>query len=737
MRPLGPLPIVSLTVVIALWMASLSAAAEHGLYFGGQGGSINLTDVKLPADATQLTVECRFKTSVKLRQTVKLIAQWTDDARADDKGTFHLDLKPPSQIAFSLRNAKGQVKSIVGRAPWSDGKWHHVAATYDGQQLTIVLDGKTIGATKLVGFGTPAPSSLPLQIGPTVPAKGRRPTPFEGFISDAAIWSTARNAESIAANLTEPLTGSEPGLVALVVLREDSPTSKVKSKVGSGNEATLPKSLAATGWCITPMWHEPMPDRPFLHLFKFNLSTKASKPDSSQLESATNSIPGISGAIRQIIVSNEKTKQVGVLWQDKASDKVFITWVAPDLTSHETIALKGMDSALLAAGTTDTKGNLAYLMIEKGARGRPETQTLKANLYVASPDGKARGDKPVDMSKSKTGFNVYNYGGRWVGSMRFHNGVLGLILPRTMHRSADGLNHQGAIAVALSAKDLTVIKNMGQTSGHSFGNILKVSSRGEFIGLDLGDNYPRGVHLHKFTRAGRVSRVLFTYKTRHGTTTRNSPEVYKEISGGGKTFYKWSNDNATYTELGGVIEGRKSYSVIFSTDRSLEGKVLDNSRAFRNSGDPRDIAMLRVIKNFEKVKSTNNVVSDAIMADIPRGAKTETGGFYNFGGGFDKQRITGVIWLTKYAKDEAAHAPHPIRLNDGSILIIWEKTGPEGASLWAMKVAETGKILTEPMNLGVEMRLNREAPSITVGGRAFVLAKDKAGHTKLLFVYDQ
>ena len=48
-------------------------------------------------------------------------------------------------------------------------------------------------------------------------------------------------------------------------------------------------------------------------------------------------------------------------------------------------------------------------------------------------------------------------------------------------------------------------------------------------------------------------------------------------SGNGKTFYKWSNDNGTYTELGGVVEGRASYSVFFSTDRSPEGGVAPSS----------------------------------------------------------------------------------------------------------------------------------------------------------------
>ena len=73
---------------------------------------------------------------------------------------------------------------------------------------------------------------------------------------------------------------------------------------------------------------------------------------------------------------------------------------------------------------------------------------------------------------------------------------------------------------------------------------------------DLGDNYPRGIHLHRFplTNAqGRESikhRVVYGFKTKHGTSARSPAgktyDEYTEISGGGNTFYKWSNDNNVY-----------------------------------------------------------------------------------------------------------------------------------------------------------------------------------------------
>jgi hypothetical protein len=76
---------------------------------------------------------------------------------------------------------------------------------------------------------------------------------------------------------------------------------------------------------------------------------------------------------------------------------------------------------------------------------------------------------------------------------------IGMILSRKMTKGGDGLNHQGAIAVVLSADKLQIVKNLGQTSGHSFANSLIKRSDNKFSGIDLGDNYPRGINYWNFT----------------------------------------------------------------------------------------------------------------------------------------------------------------------------------------------------------------------------------------------
>jgi hypothetical protein len=647
-------------MMIAAWICALALAGgidEKGLYFGAPGGQVTAGEL---AAAEPLTVEFRFKTLEKVKTTFKVVSQG---------GRFFVALGASGRIDFSLSGDLS--KTVSARAAWKDGVWTHLAATWDGSEAAIWVDGKKVVGEKIDGLGKLAATAQPLVIGPPVDPKIRTKEHIEGFLSDVAVWNDVVTAPA-------KLAGNEPKLLAYHSLRWKADG--------------LSPSLARSGWCRTAWWYDEKPDRPYLHLFTIDA--------------------GIAGAARSILVDNESKGEVGVLWQDKAEVKV--TWVDAALGEPRTSALKSLPAAALVCGAADARGNLYYLMVETAAG-----DSVKAAMYLAAPDGKPIKEAPVDTTQG--GWNIYSYGGRWVGSMAIAKDSGCLIIPRTMHMSGDGLRHQGAIAVTFPP-DLSRFQNHGQTSGHSFGNLLTLTKRDEFLGLDLGDNYPRGVHLHRIANGARQSRVLFTYKTAHGTSARGGSPPYPEISGNGKTYFKWSNDNGTYTELGGVVEGRASYSVVFATDRSPEGKVLDNSR-IGIANEPRDVAMLRVIKNFEKAPSGSEV-SDALMAGPVPGSKPETGGFYDFGGKWQAQRVTGVIWLTNYPSGEAAHAPQLFPRKDGTITVVWEKTGgADGPALCALTVDESGKKLGDVVRMS-PATLARETVPIRVGDRLFTLTKE-------------
>ena len=122
---------------------------------------------------------------------------------------------------------------------------------------------------------------------------------------------------------------------------------------------------------------------------------------------------------------------------------------------------------------------------------------------------------------------------------------------------------------------------------------------------------------------------------------------------------------------------------------------------------------------------------------FPKASKVETGGFYDFGGQWTPQRVTRVIWLTNFKRGASVHAPQPLHLRDGTILILWEKTGPSGPGLFGTHVAESGQILGQSVCRTLNWQFNRGDRPLVLGDRIFLLATDKTtGETRLCFVYD-
>ncbi len=690
-------------------LASLTAAAvsQDGfhLYFG-HGGNVTIAQPKLPAPDQGLTVACWFRGAKRLRTSVSLLAIAPEHKKDEDLGLFALVLSASNSLNFSLRNAAGQSQSVAGLGKWLDGRWHRATATWDGVTMSVYVDGRQLAQKEAKDFGPLATTKHALQVGPVSAAKARKPVRFDGCIGGVKIWSRALTAAEVAAGGGRA-DDNATDCLASYALTADEPVAQVRDGLGDGPAAQLSEDLARSGWLRTRPWTQAADEKmapPGLDFYCYDLADV------------------VLGAGRHILVEHAKKKRIGVLWQDARTDAVAVTWIDPTLRSHETHELTAAAGMRLAGGTSDEAGNVYYLTIQDAPRNRTAEFEVAAVMHKARLDGTGAIQRALDVSKQ--GVNIYDFSSGVLRSanMRHSKGMVGVMLPRRMHKSGDGLRHQGAIALTFSAKDLELTHHHGQTSGHSMANFLTVNKKGNFVALDLGDNYPRGVHLHEFDKAKRTSRLVFTFKTEHATRAKDGMPVYDEISGDGRTFYKWSNDNAVYTELGGLVENKRSYTIVFATDQGLDGRVLDNSRAFRGCTDPRNLALVRVVKDFGRAP-TGSEIGDALMASLPRKPIAETGGYFDFSGRWHKQRVVGVTWLTKYAAGDGAHAPQLVPQEDGNILILWEKSGGD-ASLCAMVIEPDGSVVTEAFALPFATRLNRQDRVLTVADRTYLLATD-------------
>lgn len=775
------MPVILRCGLVPLLVAvGLVAHAAEALYFGDLEGTVEIPADTFPADSDAWTVECRFKLLAIPRQPLRLVSQWNDQkARKgrpapDDRGRFHLSLGPAGRVTFGFRTADGEEYTTSGLWEKPDDAWHHVAATWNKGQVRLLLDGEMVEQRNYSPELAPAATALPLVVGHQELnrlLKDKSPPLFEGFISDVAIWRIPREADAIRQDLTATRSGDEAGLVACYpllrsstqattspeesasapttfaapitlddVVKLDSQTKQASTAGPKDSRPDMPSpglprgvpdagivgGLARAGWYETPVWSEPNTDRPWLHLGRHDLSAR---PEAMR-EDDTEALPALNSHIRRL-VANDKTQQAGVLWQDLHTRQVYVTWVEPDLSRLRCASLPVLEKSDLVAATWAPAGHLYYLMIEPLPGGRPESEVPKSMIRLVKPDGELVCESPVDMGPGA--FSWYTPYGR--GNMAYADGGVSVILPRTFCNgdpTGQAAHHQGAVTATFTA-DLSRVAIFGNSASHSLGSVLSSASTNDPLGLELGDCFPRSLQLHKFTIRrdlppsgqpnqplpfNRVSKTIYNYICHQITIGEPGKEM------------KVAHDGNTYTELGGVAEGQLSYSVVFAADRSPEGRTLDYDRVGKE-GDPRDLALLRVVKNFETVPGGYDV-QDALMVpstspDVPQPAPVETGEFRVFTGEVCRQRNTGLIWLTNYGTNERAHAPHVVRRGDGNVLIIWEKTGGTDSrpSLWAMVIHESGQTIVPPVCLGVDLELDREDPVIRVGKRDYFLARDR------------
>ena len=116
----------------------------------------------------------------------------------------------------SAPNGQGQKSFYTQSDTIQLNKWYHIAGVIDANRNTMQLfiNGVEVGKTDFKGGESFYQSRKPLRIGWTY--EGARPTqsPFVGFIDEVRIWSVARTAAEIRADMNTELIGNEPGLAA-------------------------------------------------------------------------------------------------------------------------------------------------------------------------------------------------------------------------------------------------------------------------------------------------------------------------------------------------------------------------------------------------------------------------------------------------------------------------------------------------------------------------------------------
>ena len=422
--------------------------------------------------------------------------------------------------------------------------------------------------------------------------------------------------------------------------------------------------------------------------------------------------------------------ETGFVWQVPKGGETYVTWLSADMSGAVSHALPLPKDRALAGAVGDDAGAIYALMIQPSEK---QLTTREVKIYRLDATAETvTVDAENALDASKKGLNITSFGAVSGSSnqvaMRYSGGKIGMFLARKMHKAGDGLNHQGAISLVVDGESLKVLKNHGQSSGHSFESYLTLDDDGRFLGVDLGDNYPRGVHLHRFDDSGRKSRVVYTFKTKHGTNAKNpAGKTFPAYDGvqSAKQLYQWSNDNSTYTEIGGVVPTEKGLVVVFAS----EADRLDNGKATGMHNAPRDLASVCVRSDFEEVAKGKSGawVTDELM--VSSTDYTMEGGYYSFGGKWLHQRNAGVRWLTEYAdKTDNASRVKVLKLADGGVLVVWERWAAKAyEETFAMKLDAEGAATIGATSLGKQLRLGRREDPVLIGGTPWLVRGDGEG----------
>jgi hypothetical protein len=167
--------------------AWVTGPADYALKFDGDDyvdlgndSSLNIT--------AQITVAAWIKVDTFDREWQAIITKGDNSWRLQRNGTN-------SSIEFACTGAfvpNALVGSLFGTVSVNDGKWHHVAGTYDGSRICLYVDGKLDISSE--ADGSVNVNDQNLLIGANAEKPDRN---FKGSIYDVRIYSYALSAEDV------------------------------------------------------------------------------------------------------------------------------------------------------------------------------------------------------------------------------------------------------------------------------------------------------------------------------------------------------------------------------------------------------------------------------------------------------------------------------------------------------------------------------------------------------------
>lgn len=207
-----------LVILLGLLVAiTLLAAQNYGLEFDGTYESelvIPQTGVLTPTAA--ITVEAWVKLNALTNlPTIVSSEDWSMGETGFVLRIENYNLTNTPQFQIGSIDSWQTVSALSGSIPTDT--WTHVAGTFDGSTIKIIINGVEAGSANYTGTILPSPSDV--KIGGHVDHTFNN-RQWDGAIDEVRIWDTAKTAAEIAANMEMSLLGNEDNLLGYWTMNE-------------------------------------------------------------------------------------------------------------------------------------------------------------------------------------------------------------------------------------------------------------------------------------------------------------------------------------------------------------------------------------------------------------------------------------------------------------------------------------------------------------------------------------
>jgi len=350
----------------------------------------------------------------------------------------------------------------------------------------------------------------------------------------------------------------------------------------------------------------------------------------------------------------------GVIWKDEEAGTVQATWMSPDMNDVGSQTIYSTPAHLAAVAFNERSNEFIMFLGFGGGNARFVKVSSTTGDIVYETATFAAGDRlGIRSFESLTA----------MASMAWNveAGIVALVLSGTFTKG-----HQGAWRSMINATTLDVLGAGAQTSSHNLGNTVNVASDGSFLSMQLCDNFPRGISLHRFMTSSSSSFVPYRFKT------------------------CGNNCNNVYTELAhpGVVEVSDGLVVFFAGER----EPLDEDKSLVAS-------VVNVGRNIGFIKVGKDLKEKQVLS--PGQTEVNSHGLTN----------RGINWLTNFTDPEtSASRVKTARLEAGKTFLYWE--------VWSrsvyqytqvMVVDDNGMPLTGPFIVPSPMALSYSDDMLVTG----------------------